>query len=106
MPFTVIHEWTVNEKHYRAVYDDTYATRGSYALDTEDETRAAEDEEIAKLESGAWIAIGIIVWEKKPHCKECQCLSKDWPWTETNSLWGIVVENDTQAIEEFARTSM
>jgi hypothetical protein len=106
MPLTTVHEWEENEKKYRAVYDEDYQTRGSFAYETEEETKRAEDKELEHLHDGTWIAIGIIVWEKKPHCKECQCPRRDWPWTETDSLWGIVVENDTQAIEEFAAQSM
>ena len=101
-----IHEWNGNGKHYRAVYDDLHETRGSYALDTEEETRAAEDEEIVKLESGKWVAIGIRVFEHKPHCSTCTCKATDWPLTETNALWGIVVENTPTAIEAFARECM
>lgn len=101
-----IHEWNENGKHYRAVYDDLHETRGSYALDTKEETRAAEDEEIANLESGKWIVIGILAFERKPHCSTCTCNAADWPLTETDSLWGIVVENTSTAIEAFARERM
>jgi len=100
----IYHEWVSNGKRYRAVIDESYETRGSYAYETEEATRAAEDAEIEKLDSGEWIAIGIIVLERKPHCPTCKCNPADWPWTETDSLWGIVVENDTVAVEEFAKT--
>jgi hypothetical protein len=99
------HKWEANNKRYRAVYDEDYQTRGSYALNTEEETKAAEDEETANLESGKWVALGIIVFERKPHCSTCTC-KEPLPWTETDSLWGIVIENNTATVEVFARDSM
>lgn len=103
---TTFHEWCVGAKRYRAVYDEDHQTRGSYAYDTEAETRAAEDEEIANLRSGRWVVLGVIVMEKKPHCDSCHCPFALWPWTETDSFWGIVVDNAPAAIEAFVRNAM
>ena len=100
------HAWEADGKRYRAVYDETYETRGSYAYDTEEETRAAEDDEIGRLEAGALIVIRIIVSEfrKAEHCKSCTC--EEMTWQEADSLWGIVIEPDNKKIEEFAREGM
>ena len=103
---TTYHEWEADKKRYRAVYDEHYETRGSYAYDTEEETRAAEDEEIANLASGKWVVLGIIVLLQRPHCVTCNCPPEKWPWVEIDSLWGIVIENNTEAVERFARESM
>jgi hypothetical protein len=102
----IYHKWEVNGKKYHAVYDETYETRGSYAYDTEEETRAAEENEISKLESGKWVVLGVMVYEKKPHCDTCQCQTDKWTYQETDSLWGIVIENSQKAIEEFVKVNM
>lgn len=94
------HEWDADGKHFRAVYDNDYQTRGSYAYDTEEETRAAEDEEIAALESGRYIVIGIIVTEPCGSAQHCECCAGRH---ETDSLWGIVIEPDTRKIEAYAK---
>ena len=80
----------------RWVYDESYETRGSYGLDTEAETREAEDSELAKLESGEWVALGCIV-EKVASCGE---------YHETDSLWGIVINPTYAELDAFARHSM
>ena len=80
----------------RWVYDETHETRGSYGYSTEEETRAAEDEELAKLASGEWVVLGCII-EKKMACGE---------YHEADSLWGIVIEPDDAKLDEFARDSM
>lgn len=103
---TAYHEWEANGKKYKAVYDEDHETRGSYAYDTEEETRAAEDEEIEKLNSGEWVCLGVIVYEKKPHCGSCTCDPEKWDWTETASLWGIVIYNSNESIEDFVKTAM
>jgi hypothetical protein len=97
------HTWETNNKKYIAVYDELYQTAGSYAYDTEEEAKKAEDEEIAKLDSGEWIALGVFVYEEKPHCKTCTCTAQEWPLQETDSIWGIVVENSKKAIENYVR---
>lgn len=83
-------------KRYRVVYDEDHQTRGSYAYDTEEETRAAEDEEIANLESGRWVVVGCIV--SQPH--EQKCTVHCPAWEETDSLWGIVVKNDETTVRQ------
>ncbi len=87
------HTFEQDGKRYRLVYDEMHETRGSYAYETEAETRAAEDEELAKLESGEWVVLGCIVSERKA-CGE---------YHETDSCWGFVVENDTRKAEELIR---
>ncbi len=82
-----------NGKRCRWVHDENHETRGSYGLDTEEETKAAEDEELAKLASGEWVVLGCIVEERKA-CGE---------FHETDSLWGIVIEPDGEKLDSFAR---
>lgn len=82
----IYHEWESNSKKYEAVYDNRYTVRGSYALETKEETAAAEDEELKNLDSGKWVSLGVIVYEKKPHCESCTCAPDKWVWTETDSL--------------------
>jgi hypothetical protein len=77
---------------YRFFYDDHYETRGNYAYDTEEETKAAEDEEIAKLESGEYTVLGYIRDERCTHPAHCQ---KCDGWVEVDSCWGIVTEPNT-----------
>ncbi len=97
-----IHEFDHDGKRYRFVPDENYRTRGSYAYDTEEETRAAEDAEIEKLESGEWTVVGCLVLEPcdipgERHCEGCS------GWTETDSLWGIVVDSTNKAMEQFVK---
>ena len=75
----------------RFVADEDYQTVGSYAYDTEEETKAAENFEIEKLDSFEWVVLGMI--EERPCC-ECG------QWIEVDSLWGITVENSQKAIRE------
>lgn len=74
--------------------DPHHRTRGSYGYDTEAETRAAEEEEIAKLNSGEWAALGCIV---EHQCEKCG------DWFEGDSCWGIVTETDGPTLDSFAR---
>lgn len=75
------------------------------------ENTAAEDEEIAKLNSDEWIVLGCIVEEPcggmedfnriaadEGSLKHCECCSGS---KETDSLWGIVIENSTKAWEQY-----
>lgn len=80
----------------RWVYDEDYQTRGSFAYDTEEETRAAEEREIALLESGEAVALGAMVEERCPHCDA---------WSVTDSLWGIVATHD-EDLEAYASHCM
>lgn len=109
MSFATYHQFDHNGKHYRLVYDEGYQTRGSYAYDTEEETKAAEDEEIAKLYSGEWVVLGCIVTAPccgveqvggVQHCEACTGT------VEVDSLWGIVIENDTAKVEQFCKENM
>lgn len=73
------------EVRFRWVLDDDYETRGSYGYDTPEETKAAEDEELAKLDSGEYVAEGCIA-ELISTCAEC---GEEKVIGEA-SLWGIV----------------
>lgn len=92
-------EFDHDGKHYRLVYDEIHETRGSYAYDTEEETKAAEDEELAGLESGRLVALGCIVTEPCPGAHHCGACSGT---VEVDSLWGIVVENDEAKARAYA----
>jgi len=85
----------------RWVYDTDHETRGSYAYETEAETKAAEDEEIAKLASGEWVALGILLEERAEHCPHPDCDG----WHETDSCWGIVIDGSDEELDEYARWS-
>lgn len=105
----------------RWVHDEHHETRGSYGYDTEEETRAAEDHELAQLESGAWVALGCIVerecrYEERHEVEgtgeDMQRLAPGSPrpflgegthWHETDSCWGIVIEPDHAKLDEMAR---
>lgn len=100
------HAWEANGKRYRAVYDEDYTPYGNYALETEEETNAAVADEAHKLGNGVYVALGVIVTERRPHCPNCKCPQTEWSWTETDSLWGIVVENSHAAIEAFVKEGM
>ena len=97
------HTFDHDGRRFRLVHDDQHETRGSYGLATEAETTAAEDEEIAKLESGEWIVLGCIVAEPctrahGEHCQDCN------GWDETDSCWGIVIQDDYATVEAYVRT--
>ena len=100
---TDYHKLERNGKTYRLVYDETHETRGSFGYDTEDETKASEDNEFEKLESGKWIVLGCIVTAPCQSTKHCDCCSG----IETlDSLWGIVIENNTKTAEAFVLDNM
>jgi len=91
---------TLTEGDYRVVYeyDDFHQTRGSYGYETEAETKAAEDEEIEKLESGEWVVLCATAYRKAScDCPDCS------GWHEGDSCGGIVVENDETKITADAR---
>jgi hypothetical protein len=102
------HSFEHEGKTYRFVYDTMHQTRGSYGYDTEEETKAAEDEEIEKLNSGEWVVLGCIVSvpcpgaQKDSMSEAAHCTSCDGR-EELDSLWGIVVENSDKAVEEFVK---
>lgn len=100
----IYHEFDYKGRHYKLVHDEDYQTVGSFAYETAKETKAAEDKQIAKLDSGEWVVLGCIVTapceggtgnsdEPASHCRACSGS------VEVDSLWGIVVENDTRKIE-------
>jgi len=106
-----IHTFIHNDELYLVFIDELHETVGSYAYDTEEETKEAENKELAMLRSGEWIAIGIKRFSKceghppelgdKPqHCGSCK------GWDEEDACWGIVIENDQKAWEKFAKGGM
>lgn len=82
-----------DNQRIRLVYDEDHETEGSYGYETEAETKAAEDHELAMLESHEWVVLGRIIEERCSHCDS---------WTETDSLWGIVIENTSKGYEQAA----
>jgi len=93
---TTWHAFKRGGKHYRVVHDEAYQTRGSYAYDTEEETRAAEEHELERLASGAWVVVGCIVTEpcdNDHHCSSCTGR------VEVDSLWGMVIPDDVDKAE-------
>jgi hypothetical protein len=100
---TTYHEFDHAGRHYRLILDLDHTTRGSYGYDTPEETKAAEDEEIAKLNSGEWVVLGCIVTEPCPANEHCPCCSGSH---EVDSLWGIVIDNSSKAAEAFVKENM
>lgn len=77
--------------------DEHYQTIGSYAYDTEAETKAAEDDELAKLASGEWFVLcAIAATQTDCTCPECD------GWHKTDALCGIVIEPNEDKLREFA----
>jgi hypothetical protein len=95
------HTFEHDGRRFRLVVDEEHETRGSYGLATEAATLAAEDEELAMLASGAWVVLGCLVSDPCPHDEHCGDCSG---WNETDSCWGIVVENSIETAETLART--
>ena len=115
MSFRILHKFEHNGKTYKFVPDDQHETIGSYAYATPEETKAAEDHELAMLESGDWIALGCIVEEKcdgvlpielegAPRAGlHCPCCLAHGGKLEVDSFWGIILDNSTTAWEQFIR---
>jgi hypothetical protein len=82
--YTTTHE--TEARRVRWVYDEEYRSEGSYAYDTEEETAAAVLAEEEGLAGGSLVALGAIVETRCPGCSE---------WAIQDSLWGIVVQVDT-----------
>lgn len=78
-------------------HDHDYQTRGSYALDSEEETRAVEDQEIARIESGEWVALSAHVEQWCEHCAR---------WFERDALHGIVIAPLAAELSAFAKDSL
>jgi len=88
-------------KRFTAYYDCDYRAEGSFAYDTPEETQAAVDDTNAHLETGEWIAIGITIEDPCPNTGKC-CEQCDG-WEEIDSCWGIVIEDNDDAIKSFAK---
>ena len=71
----------------RIVWDELHETEGSYAYETDEETREAEAEERAKLESGEWVVVGMIAYTR------CPCCGTELETDPHTSLWGIVTDS-------------
>ena len=89
-----------NGKRYDWFYDENHETIGSYAYETEEATKLAEQHEIKMLEKGYWVALGVVV--SKPclndfHCGSCS------GWEEKDSCWGIVIEPDRKKLIEYVK---
>ncbi len=78
----------------RVVYDTEYTPEGSFAYDTPEETARAEREERADLESGEYVAVGVIV---ETACSTCGT------WEHSDSVWGCVTKNDARGALAIAR---
>lgn len=94
-------------------YDEFYDPRGSFALDTEEATREAEEWEMERLQDGRLVALGATV---EYRCEGCECPHcTGWhpiettyycqgnEWKGPQDLWGIVIEPDEGALDDFAR---
>ncbi len=92
------HETTKGDFRVIWSFDEPHETRGSYGYDTEEETKAAEDHEIAQLSSGNWVALYATAQRRSPcDCPECS------GWHTTETLHGIVIDNSESAFDLFAR---
>jgi hypothetical protein len=100
---TTYHEFDHDGKHYRFVYDEDYRPESSGCPEFGEIDLANE---IEKLDSGDWVALGCIVTAPcldesgHHHCQSCTGRK------EVDSLWGIVIENSAQEAEEFAKECM
>ncbi len=84
-------------RKYKLFHDMEYETRGSYACNTEEETKAAEDEELANLRSGKWVVLYAVVYS---YCIYCQ------RWNDTDSVGGCVIENNKDKAREYIIDSL
>lgn len=100
----------------RWIYDDLYETVGSYAYETEEETREAEAWELERLADGRLVALGAIVEHECsgcgcPHCTGWHPLEVTYmngngsTFRGPQDLWGIVIEPDGDKLDEFARAT-
>ena len=91
-----LYSWTDETgRHFKVVPDTYHETRGSYAYDTEEETRKAEDEELSKLASGDWVVVGIIQTEHA--CEDCSHV--------VDSIWGNVGPDSLTDFKAYAQES-
>lgn len=80
-----------NGMRCRWVYDYEYETVGSYAYDTEEQTRQAEQDEIDAINNGDLIPLGCIIEQFVDCCPHCDRLDE---WIEKDSCFGIVMPTD------------
>ena len=94
-----VHETHLMSDTVRCVwgFDSSHETVGSYGYDTPEETKAAEQYELERLESGEWAALYCMV----EHL--CSCCGE---WAAGDALHGIVIELDTDKLKEYARENM
>lgn len=78
---------------FRWVPDEVYMTDGSYAYETERESKAAEELERRKLQSGEWEALGVIAQVPKV-CESCGTWTDEWE--DRGSVWSIVIDTDDE----------
>lgn len=83
-------------KRIRLVHDEDYRPEDRWALDTEEETKAAVDREVDMLDRGVWIVVGRV------HEVRCACCQSWGPDPDEDNLWGIVVENSDKGLLEAA----
>lgn len=81
--------------------DEMHETRGSYAYETEAETKAAEDEELAKLRRGEWVVLAVTK-ERRADCDCPECSG----WHTEDTLCGIVIENGEDAVLAYLKEAM
>jgi hypothetical protein len=78
---------------FNRVFDNDYqAERADGPDSTDPEYTKWYDEEVEKLNSGEWVAYGIVATAKV--AAQCRTCRQDAP-TREDSLWGIVVDNST-----------
>lgn len=117
---TTYHEFDHDGKHYRVVYDDDYQVeracggvskcrREFHSGESEEECDKWYQEECDNLDSGKWVALGVIVTRKVgcpgigldggQHCGHCGGERTE----DVESCWGFVVTgNDVKEIEALA----
>ena len=103
MKTTTYHEFDHDGKHYQLVYDEEYQSEGSWGLDSEEETAKAVAEEQSKLNNGEYVALGCIVTGPCPDEQHCSCCTGT---KQTDSLWGMVSENDHEKAKQYAIESI
>ena len=73
-------------------YDEDYQTVGSYAYETDEETKKAEEWELERLQDGRLVALVFCIESK---CETCG------HWAPVDSLCGIVIEPDEATLKKF-----
>jgi len=123
----LFHSYTYKGKRYDFIYDEHYQVDRQCAplafgnrepICTCPEADKADcekyyQEELSKLDSGEWVALGCLVYDPCPGVEptrdmvdlHCPCCS-GWTSSEVDSLWGIVIDNDPSEAEKFVREEM